>query len=288
MKIITILLITILATQLTFATNLTNEDLLKTQAQNAITNAEKLINQMQQQHLPTKNANYDLNQAKQTLKGTDLLTQINTNSTNITQQQIDSLKGKDKTQLTYQNVINQANKVTQIKQALEYASDTIKQVKTKTATYKEQNINVAEAEELILLAEQAFKNEQTDQTILYTTKASEELEQHKAETIIQKTLIDSSKNYVEKNALQLTIITIILSTIAILAYNYNKKIRAKNRKEKLKAEEKTLHELIIQTQKDRYQTGELDKKTYDLQIKKYERKLAKVKNELETLKSIKN
>ncbi len=284
MKILTILLIVLIATTV----HAINDELLKPQAQHAITNAEKLINQMQQDHLPTKNANYDLNQAKQTLKDTDLLAQVNTNSTNLTQQQIDSLKGKDKTQLTYQNVINQANKVTQIKQALEYASDTINQVKTKTATYKEQNIDVAEAEELILLAEQAFKNEQTDQTIRYTTKASEELEQHKAETIIQKTLIDSSKNYVEKNAIQITIILITLSTIAILAYNYNKKIRAKSRKEKLKAEEKTLKELIIQVQKDRYQTGELDKKTYDLQIKKYEHKLAKVKNELETLKSIKN
>ena len=265
-----------------YAQDITREDAL-----NALQQAELDMNKMSEDGLSVNSINDTLMLAKQALERADFADILRTKASGeLAEMAKKSLEGLDYSGFTYDGVLEYTQEITARKQQAYELLDSIEALEIKVQEYREQSVDISEANTLLENARTAFENERYDEAEALLSDANSDLENKKAELTTLNVMVRSGKNFVEKNWKGLIIFLVFVIIIGFFSW---KKIKAKNLRKKikrLKAEKEALINLLKKAQTERYKEGKISGLVYNVRTEIYHKKLDDIKEMLPSLEAM--
>lgn len=267
---------------LAYAQDITREDALS-----ALQQAELDMNKMSEDGLSINSINDTLMLAKQALERADFADLLRTKASGeLAEMAKKSLEGLDYSGFTYTGVLEYTQEIAARKQKAYGLLDSIEALEIKVQEYKEQLVDISEANTLLENTRIAFENERYDEAEAMLAEANSNLENKKAELTTLNVMVRSGKNLFVKNWRALTIFAVVLIIIGFFSW---KKIKAKNLRKKikrLKAEKEALVNLLKKAQTQRYKEGKISGLVYNVRTERYNKKLDDIKEMLPSLEAM--
>lgn len=259
----------------------TREEALKT-----IQQAELDIKEMQEQGYPTNSVNDTLTEAKKALERADFAELIRQNPSGVIADEAKkALEGMDYQGFTYQEVTRYTEEIKTRKKQATQISDTTKVIERKMKEYKEQKIDVSQAETMFQEAKKAFENERYKETEQLLTQTNTELENKKAELATISIMMTSGKSFMQKNWISMTILLTTIIVSGAITHKGMERKKKKDQLKKLKTEQAILTKLMKKTQEERYKKGGMSKIVYDIRMERYHKRMNEVQQQIPVIES---
>jgi len=269
-----------------FITNVYAQNVTRDDALEAINQSELDINEMMGAGFSVNYVNDVLISAKQALERADFAEILRSNATGeLADQAKKALEGLNWQGFTYDEVINYTNKITSKKEQAFDLSDSIRALELKIGNYKGFEISTSEAEDLINKASTAFKEERYEDAEYFLSEANSNLEKKAAELTTLNIITETGKGFLEKYWFEIIIFSVFISIAALFNWIRIKKVRTIEKIKELKAEQKTLMNLMKKAQIDRYKKAEIPESIYNIKMRKYRERLTKIKETIPALEA---
>jgi len=260
--------------------SLVSADITREEAVNSINEAKQEIEEVVDQNISTDSLNALLLEAENALERADLSASLdNSDIDEATKEAIDYAG------YLYEDVLIYTNEIGEKKNQIYIIIDSIFVLELEIEEYKNEGIDITETETRLSEIKVEFEQEHYTAAEEILEEAHFKLEEAKLETTSINIITNASKTFFEKYWYEILIILII---IIVVLYFIGKRIKIskiKSRINKLKAEEKSLKELIKKTQRERYSKKGLPASIYELRIKKYKEKINEIQHTLPVLKA---
>ncbi len=270
------------------------------QIDQAITNAERDVVEMQAAGLSTTFVNNTLNAAKMLLEGRlgnesfddlatlcrayskesvkryclsqlEILTRYASRETNVSPEIVEE---------NYPKIIELTGKISETKRQAFEARDRIRAVELKLKDYETFDIDTTATVFALTDAKEAMREERYDDAFELVTRADAELEAKRTEITLSRTLLLAGKNFFARNIDVLIQILIVVFIVAAIAQHPARIYLLKKKIARLNAGEKAIHMLIKDAQKQRFASGKISESMYDIKMGVYRKKLDEVREQL--------
>ena len=279
-KIITFLLLIIFVTNV-YAQNITRNDAVE-----AINQSELDMKEMMEAGFSVNYVNDTLISAKQALERADFAEILRSNTTGeLANQAKKALEGLNWKGFTYDEVINYTNKISSRKEQSFDLSDSIRALELKIGNYKGFGVSTSEAKDLLNKASTAFKEERYEDAEYFLLEANSNLEEKVAELTTLNIITETGKGFLEKYWFEIIIFSVFISIAVLFNWIRIKKVRTIEKIKELKAEQKTLMNLMKEAQIDRYKKAEIPESIYNIKMRKYRERLTKIKETIPVLEA---
>jgi len=189
---------------------------------------------------------------------------------------------------SYQEVLEILKIIPERKAKAYEISDKLRALELKTENYGSTSVDVAESLIILRNAKQAFDEERYESAESLMIDLENTLETAKAERTLGNVVANSTKNFIQKNYLQLIILFVVLALITIISWNRIRKIRAKNKLTTLRIEKDSINELMKETQREFYQRENIPKITYKIRMDLYKEKLTELNHTIPVWEAVVN
>ncbi len=165
-------------------------------------------------------------------------------------------------------------------------SDKLRALELKAENYASTSVDVTKSLVILENAKNTFNDERYESVESLIIDLENSLETAKAERTLGNVVANSTKNFIQKNYLQLIILLAVIIVITIISWNRIKKIRAKNKLTTFKIEKESIKELMKETQREFYQRENISKLTYGIRMDLYREKLTELNHTIPVFEAI--
>ena len=271
--------------------NISLENITQETALNAILQAEKDLQEMQEQSFGIVLVNDTLIEAKKYFEGenyTALLQEIEKiNDTERRERAKELLLTAQKTigvSIDYKKVLKNTKAINDRKKKAYEISDLIRASQLRIQEFKQQGLDTSESEEIIANAVNEFKNERYENVEAALSTADIKLIGLSAETTLVRTIYRAGKEniivFIKEHYKPLLLLLGSLLIIAILLYNRIMIAILKRRINDMKVEKIVLEDLMKKAQTDYFAKGFLTKQTFEIKMSNYKEKLVEINQKL--------
>jgi hypothetical protein len=258
---------------------------------NAILQAEKDLEEMQEAGFGIIWFNDTLIEAKKYLEGEDyttLLAEIEkTNDTErIGQARALLLAAQKKigVEVDYEKVLEKTQAIAERKRTAYEINDMIRAAELRLGDFKQQDLDTAQAEEILSNAINEFENERFENIEVILGSMDKKLIDLSAETTIGKTIYRAGKEniavFLKDHYIPLLLLFGLFLIIAILTYNRIKISVLRHKIRDMEVERDILGELMTKAQSDYFAKGDITKQTFKIKMAKFKEKLVEIKQKL--------
>lgn len=261
---------------ITYYTIVEKSDTTKEDALNALSEAEKDIQEMIDNGFKVVYVNDTFIAAKKIFAGEEAK-KLSVQKTLITEEEIE---------INYQEVLRLTKTIKDRKNEAYEINDQIRGLELKIEEYKELKIDTSKGGDLLEQAKIAFNDEKYEDAKGLIERAHNSLEEAKSEKSISKIVRGASLSFLKENLWRLIITFTILCPLFWISWKIIKKKLAKSKLQNLRMELCKITELIKEAQVDRYKKGNLSKEMYDIKVDKYKERANKIKIMIPILESL--
>lgn len=244
-----------------------NENITRADALNAIQEATGNMNEMAESGFSIIYINDTIFAAKEALQRTDSALKM-------------SYKG-----FSYADVIAKTNEVAERKERAYSLSDRIRALEIMKEDYGAMGIETQNAVNLLEEAKLAFANERYDEAESLVEEARLSLEQARAEMTIGKVIARNTKGFLGNYWRHIAAVISGIAIVSAILWAILRKARAKKKLKILKLEKQVLHDMIKETQRERFEKGKISEFTYQIRMQVYKDKLAALKEQIPVLEA---
>lgn len=256
------------------------------QAELEISNAEKIITEMESSEFSITYVNDLLIESKRVLGQVNYAEILNGNvesSLREKKEAEDALQLIDWEELSYDDVLIYTDQINERREQAFLISDDIFAFELKISAYEEQG-EIVLAKDTLEQAKNAFYEDRYEEA---QTKISE------AESILEEQMLGSaSSNIIQRSpqvfqqyGLFILGALLVLIVSGLLSFNQIKRKLTKNKIKRMKAEQPVLMRLIKRAQEERFKKNKISGIVYNIRVKKYKDRLNEIKEELPVLES---
>ncbi len=271
--------------------NISFENITQETALNAILQAEKDIQEIQEAGFGISWFNDTLIEAKKYFKGKDytaLLKQIEAiNDTERREESRALLIEAQKTigvSVNYKLVLEKTKAIQERKERTFEINDLIRASELRLKEFKQQGLDTSEAEEILANAVNEFENERFENIEDILSSVDTKLIELSAETTIVKTIYRAGKenitSFIKDRYRELLLLLGSLLVIAILLYNRIMIAILRHRIRDMKVEKDVLLDLMKESQTDYFVKGNITGETFKINISNYEKRFVELKQKL--------
>ncbi len=263
------------------------QDVTKNEAVSAIQQAEKDIQEMAGAGFSTDSVSDILAQAGLALERADFAEIIRSNATGkLAEDARKALEGLNYQGFTYEAVLENTQEIASRKKQAYALSDSLRAAEIRIGDYKNQRIDVTDAEGILEDAKTAFEKERYDEVEILLLKVRSELDEKRAEVSTLNTIVESGRSYFEKNWINFAVATVVVVFVAWLVWKFYRTKRIRVKLERLKTEQKVLIKLMKKAQVERFETAEISESVYEIRMEKYNERLEEIKARIPVLESM--
>ena len=197
-----------------------------------------------------------------------------------------SLEGFNYDAFSYSDVIIYTDQVTKLKAEAYDVFDHLIALEFKSEEYKLESIEIEEVEILLEEAYLEFSFERYISTKEILSEANLILEENRARSTALRVVSTSGKNFFKKHWVVLSIIFIILIFLSYFSYFALRRIRLERKLKKLHSEKISIKQLLIDTQKERFEKLKLSSHIYGIRMDYYSRRLNEISSEIPVIQEI--
>ncbi|MCG2719256.1 MAG: hypothetical protein L6266_00755 [Nanoarchaeota archaeon] len=187
---------------------------------------------------------------------------------------------------SYEEVLEILKIITERKAKAYEISDKLRALELKAENYASTSVDVTKSLVILENAKNTFNDERYESVESLIIDLENSLETAKAERTLGNVVANSTKNFIQKNYLQLIILLAVIIVITIISWNRIKKIRAKNKLTTFKIEKESIKELMKETQREFYQRENISKLTYGIRMDLYREKLTELNHTIPVFEAI--
>jgi len=268
-----------------------DENITQETALNAILQAEKDMQEMQEESFGINWVNDTLIEAKKHFEGEDytaLLKELEQiNDTERREKAKSLLLTAQKTigvEVDYEKVLEKTKEINDRKERAFEINDLIRASELRLNEFKQQGLDTTDAESILSNAINEFKNERFEDVEDILSSVDTKLIELSAETTIVKTIYRAGKenitSIIKERYRELLLLLGSLLVIAILLYNRIMISILRRRIRDMRVEKDVLEELMKKAQSDYYAKGDITKQTYQIKISKFKERLMEIKQNL--------
>jgi len=271
--------------------NLSFENITQETALNAILQAEKDMQEMQEAGFGINWFNDTLIETKKYFKGKNYTTLF---------KKIDEIENEERREeakqllleaqetigvsVDYKKVLEITKSISDRKERAFEINDLIRASELRLDEFKQQGIDTLEAEEILSKAVNEFENERFEDVEDILSSVDTKLIELSAETTIIKTIYRAGKenitSFIKDRYRELLLLLGSLLVIAILLYNRIMIAILRHRIKDMKVEKDVLLDLMKESQKDYFVKGDITKETFEIDIANYEKRFVELKQKL--------
>ncbi|MFA5084590.1 MAG: hypothetical protein WC475_04415 [Candidatus Paceibacterota bacterium] len=259
----------------------TNATVTKEMAVQAINESERIISEMKGGNFSTAHAEDNLLEARRVLKQAEYADILRNESLSYDEKKeaMDALSLIDWRNLSYADVLQYTDSVKNIEEKALLISDMIFVAESKAQALSPETLKILDD------AKTAFSEERYNDAEKILDDFEKAAEKEKAENSSMSAMAKGAQRFLRKYWIH-TIV--VLAVLAVLGCFILKKIRKKRLAEKIrkmKAEEQALNGLMKKTQTERFKKNEISGLVYGIRMKRYQKRLQEIKEELPVLES---
>jgi len=266
--------------------NVTQETVL-----NAILQAEKDMQEMQEESFGISWVNDTLIEAKKYFEGEDytaLLKEIEQiNDTERREKSKQLLLTAQKTigvEVDYEKVLEKTKAINDRKERAFEINDLIRASELRLDEFKQQGLDTTDAESILSNAINEFENERFEDVEDILSSVDTKLIELSAETTIVKTIYRAGKenitSIIKERYRELLLLLGSLLVIAILLYNRIMISILRRKIRDMRVEKDVLEDLMKKAQTDYFAKGIITKQTFTIKIEKFKERLVEIKQKL--------
>lgn len=274
--------------------NITEKDAL-----DAILQAEKDMEEMQEMGFGIAYVNDTLIEAKKAFEGVDyakLLEEAEEINDTERREYVrkllltaqEALGGK-KAGVNYPLVLEKTNEIAERKQRAYNISDSLRALELRIEEIKERGLNTAKAEELYSAAAKAFQNENYGEAEELIFQGNGELGDIEAEATLLKARYSAARaniiSYFKRNWQGILITLAMLLVVGAICYNRITVIITRRKLRDMKLEKEVLMELMKKAQVERFREGAMSRETYDIKMGKYKERMLEINRVIPVLQA---
>jgi cellobiose-specific phosphotransferase system component IIA len=189
----------------------------------------------------------------------------------------------------YVLVLEKAREIDERKQRAYAIRDSLRALELRIEEINEKGLNTAEAEELFDTASTSFQNEDYDEAEELIFQADTYLNDVEAEytllTARYNAARDNAISYINRHEQDILIIAAALLVIGLISYNRIRVIKTKRKLRDMEVQKEVLADLINKTQIDYFQRRAMLRETYDMKMKKYRKMMLEIKETVPILQA---
>ncbi|MFH1682494.1 MAG: hypothetical protein ABIA37_01735 [Candidatus Woesearchaeota archaeon] len=265
------------------AENQSNE-ITHEQAVAAINDSEQILAELINDNLPHTYVNDTVYAAKQALERADYAELLKNESLSgeLVQKARKALEGLDNAGFTYTEVIKLTDQIKGRKDQTYLLVDTFTALELQLASHPE--IDQTEIMALLTQAKTSFDEERLQEADEFIFQAHNLLDEQLSENTQLKIVVENGKTVLRKFWMVLvTLLVSILLSGLLLQKRFKRRKIIKNC-QRMKIEREILTDLVKEAQRKRFEEGSIPDYLYNIKIKKYKERLAKIKAELPLMK----
>lgn len=277
--------------------NISSENITFEIALNALLQAEKDMDEMQEAGFGIVWVNDTLIEAKKYFAGEDysgLLGEIEKIGDNKSREKarelLSTAQEKIGVNVDYKKVLEKTKTINERKITAFEINDLIRASDLRLQEFKQQGLGTSEAEEILSDAVNEFKNERFESVESILSSVDSKLIDLSAETTIVKTIYRAGKeniaSFVKEHYAPLLLLLGSLMAIAILLYNRIRIAILRHNIKDMKVEQIVLEDLMKKAQMDYYSKGDMTKQTFGIKMEKYKERLVEIKQKLPVAESL--
>ncbi|MEK6984265.1 MAG: hypothetical protein AABX33_06850 [Nanoarchaeota archaeon] len=271
--------------------NVSLENITQETALNAILQAEKDLQEMQEAGFGVVWANDTLIEAKKYFEGenyTALLEEIEKINDTIKKEKAKELLITAQkiigVSVDYKRVLELTESINERKTRAFEINDLLRASQLRVDEFKLQGLDTSEAEEILSDAISEFENERFENIDALLENADKKLIELSAETTLVKTIYRAGREntavFIKEHYKALLLLLGSLLIIAILLYNRIMIAILKRRIKDMKVEKMVLEELMKKAQSDYFAKGDITKQTFAIKMEKYKERFAELNQKL--------
>ena len=194
----------------------------------------------------------------------------------------EALAGLDYKGFNYANVVKHVYDIEKRKNRTYYLLDSIRALEIKISEYSSK-IQIKDIAGILDKAKLAFEEERFDDSESLIAEADSILGERISDQTTLKALVYSGKSMVSKFWKTLILILVMIAVLVFISWKKIQYYKLRHKLKRYKIEKRILTELMKETQRQRYQEGKIPQYLYEIKIKRYKERLAKIKAELPVL-----
>lgn len=271
--------------------DLSLENITQKTALDAILQAEKDMEEMQEQGFGVVWFNDTLIEAKKYFEGenyTVLLKEIekinDTERREKATQLLISAQESIGFEVDYLKVLEKARAINERKQKAYEISDLIRASELSIEEFKQKGLDTSDAGLILANAFSEFENERYEDSENLLESIDSRLIELSAETTLGKTIYRAGKEniagFLKDHYIGLLLLFGSLLVIAILFYNRIRIAMLRRQIKEMKAEESVLRDLMKKVQSDYFAKADITKQTFEMKMSKYKEKMVEIKRKL--------
>ncbi|MBN4049208.1 hypothetical protein JYT91_01180, partial [archaeon AH-315-M20] len=265
--------------------NISSENITQETALNAILQAEKDMQEMQEEGFGIVWVNDTLIAAKKYIEGenyTALLKEIekinDTERREKAKELLLTAQEKIGVQVDYKKVLEKTKAINDRKERAYEINDLIRASELRIQEFKQQNLDTSEVEVVFSNAVDEFKNERYEDAEDLLNTIYGKLIELSAETTLVRTIYRAGKEnivvFIKEHYKALLLIIVLLLIIAILIYNRVMIKILRHRIKDMGVEKDVLEDLMKKAQTDYFAKSNITKQTFEIKTSKYKERTA--------------
>ncbi|MBU2560333.1 hypothetical protein KKA03_05510 [archaeon] len=189
----------------------------------------------------------------------------------------------------YARVLEKTDEIDKSKQHAYKIIDSLRALELKIEEIDRRGLDVAEAETLFDAASSSFQNEDYDRAEELIFQANGHLNRVEAEYTLLNARYnaarDNTVSYINRHRQQILITAAALVFVGLVSHHRIRIIRTRRRLKDLELEKAVMANLIKKTQTDYFQKRAILRETYDARIKKYRERVLEIKETMPILQA---
>jgi hypothetical protein len=202
--------------------------------------------------------------------------------------QVQVILKSEKKKFNFEPILTHCEEISQIKKSAFEARDEYSSLKKFYSESLEEGINTSSVDEIISQIESEIRDERYEQASALIESAYEEIIKVKSDQTTLKIFYDSTatgfKNFFLKSWKTILFVLIFITLLLIF---YHKKVAGWLIERKIKSLEtrkKTIHNLIMQTQREYFEEGKIPEGKYNIRINKFGELIRDINRQIPLLK----
>jgi len=252
-----------------------------------INSSQRIIEEMKEYNFSVNYMNDELLEAKRVFemaKYADVLRENNASPSEISEARR-ALQLIDWKKITYADVLIHTNNIENRSQKAFIIFDSITAAEIRINNYREEKVDVGEAEKLLEEARISFNEERYEDSEILLEKITENLELKKTETATLNVLKTGTKNFIQRYWIYMLIFVSLFSILGFFLYKKITENLLKKKIDKMNIERDILTDLIKKIQLQRYKDKTISSSVYNIKMEKYQKRLNEIKEVLPVLES---
>lgn len=184
----------------------------------------------------------------------------------------------------YDSVLQKTEMIKTRKEKAYEISDSINSIEMRIEELDKMNLGTTEIKETLDDAKREFEYENYERSDELIDEAFSKISDLEAKQTILKARYEAAKNtivtFVEENKMYLTITLVASIMTGIIVFKISARMRTRRELKDLRQERKAIDDLIKKIQIDRYQKDSVSKKTYDLTMSKYKKRIREIEKKI--------